>query len=60
MLTSSPELREELENEVKGLRKDVGRWKGPAPEEAQENDETGGRKVRFGTRVLVWLVGGML
>lgn len=46
---------------MKGLRKDGARWKGAAPGEAEkEGDDGGGRKVRFGTRVLVWLVGGML
>lgn len=45
---------------MKGLRKDGGRWKGAAPGEADAEGGDGGRKVRFGTRVLVWLVGGML
>lgn len=45
---------------MKGLRKNGGRWKGAAPGEAEKEGEDGGRKVRFGTRVLVWLVGGML
>lgn len=65
MLTSSPKLREELAKEVKELRRYVGRWKGAAPGEAdgrrqRESGEGGGRKVRFGTKLLVWLVGGML
>lgn len=48
MVTTSASLRKRLGEEVEGLREDSGAWRGD------------GRPVRFGTRVLVGAIGGML
>jgi CDP-diacylglycerol---glycerol-3-phosphate 3-phosphatidyltransferase len=48
MVTSSPELRRQLREEVDGLREHGQPWRG------------GERRVSWGTTALVALVGGML
>jgi CDP-diacylglycerol--glycerol-3-phosphate 3-phosphatidyltransferase len=46
-------LRQSLADEVQNLRKYGQEWKGA-------EGIKGERKVRFGTKLLAWLVGGML
>ncbi|TFK46642.1 hypothetical protein OE88DRAFT_1667261 [Heliocybe sulcata] len=48
MMSSSPELRRQLQQEVEGLWRHARPWQGA------------GRKVRLGTKALVNVVGGML
>ena len=48
MVTSSPQLRQQLREEVDGLRMHAHAWQGA------------GRRVSLGTKALVALVGGML
>jgi CDP-diacylglycerol--glycerol-3-phosphate 3-phosphatidyltransferase len=50
-------LQHQLANEVQNLRAHSREWKGA---EGEKNGVEGERKVRWGTKILVWMVGGML